>query len=329
MVKYRQFNLKNLNKKGQTESDEEIEDLEQKLKEMEMKVKEKQKELFELEKVKYRCKIKVVKQEETPFVQLEEIALKNKIEKMEQNLEIMAILSGMEVVSFEKEDHLSIVFHVQHKTDNPIQHSIMIDMSKDEKPIVKASLPLGFNLSNVMRNFDSNVNVDFVKTMRESLDAYYNRLVQYQHLKTMLGNEAHFFKFSDTTHVEITFTVCNDRDPDEESIQVILVLDYMVNDIKPSSCYFKDTEDIPDYVREALEEQCKVFHVKPLYKAFKRAFITGVGQYKMVQQMFPTTPVARRRRRRPRAPQPRHCNNDDTFRPEDCSDTGDDCEMDA
>lgn len=44
--------------------------------------------------------------------------------------------------------------------------------------------------------------------------------------------------------------------------------------------------DLPEGVPDILRQQCSVFKRKPLHKAFKEAFVDGIGTYKLVRQVM-------------------------------------------
>ncbi|KAL0849792.1 hypothetical protein ABMA28_011737 [Loxostege sticticalis] len=232
------------------------------------------------------------------------------------------MLSGTEVQSYVANDHCCIVFHLQHDSEFVVKHGLRIDMKSGVNEVSKSSLPLGFNLNAVMEDFDNVMMPDCLGAIRKALVAYYDRLDQYEALKKLVNIEATLFKIIDGSHIEVSFTAHSDMEPEDEQITVVLMLDYRVYDIRPKTITFKEM-DLPEGAAEALKEQCTVFKRKPLRKAFKEAFITGIGPYKLTQQIGPRPKSPVRRPKRARAPRQQY-NNDDTFRPEDCSEHSDD-----
>ncbi|XP_059049254.1 uncharacterized protein LOC131844390 [Achroia grisella] len=287
---------------------------------LEQKLKEKQDELFQLQRNSYRCKaLSPTESKSEPFVRPQKIILTNSVTSLKRDLELMSMLSSMEVQSYAAKDHCSIVYHMQHDAENEIKHGLRIETNSGKNEVSKFSLPLGFNYDGVMEDFDNIMMPDCLGAIRKALVAYYDRLEQYDALKRLLTVEAELFKKLDGSHIEITFLVKSDEEEDEQ-ISVVLMLDYRVYDIRPKTFNIREI-DLPDGAADALKEQCMVFKRKPLRKAFKEAFLDGVGQYKLVRQVC-TAPEGPRHahKRRPQT----HYNNDDTFRPEECSDHSDD-----
>lgn len=54
--------------------------------------------------------------------------MSNSVEVMKRKLELLTMLTGLEVQSFIKNDQCSIVFHMQHDAPNIIKHGLRIDM---------------------------------------------------------------------------------------------------------------------------------------------------------------------------------------------------------
>ncbi|XP_026764489.2 uncharacterized protein LOC113522845 [Galleria mellonella] len=287
-------------------------------------LKGKQDELFQLQRNSFRCKASPpTKRKPDPFVRPQKIVLANSVASLKRDLELMAMLSSMEVQSYVANDHCSIIYHMQHDSKNEIKHGLRIEMKPGAKEVSKFSLPLGFNFDGVMEDFNNIMMPDCLGAIRKALVAYYDRLEQYDALKRLLNVEAELFKKIDGSHIEITFVV-KSNDPEEEQIGVVLMLDYRIYDIRPKTFNIREI-DLPDGAAEALQQQCIVFRRKPLRKAFKEAFIDGVGPYKFVRQVGedrPDRPQHAHKRRRVQTHA--HYNNDDTFRPEECSDRSDD-----
>lgn len=54
------------------------------------------------------------------------------MESLKKNIELMSLLSGMEVQSYEADDHCAIVYHMQHDSEHQIKHGLSIDMKSGE-----------------------------------------------------------------------------------------------------------------------------------------------------------------------------------------------------
>ncbi|CAH0747054.1 unnamed protein product [Diatraea saccharalis] len=215
---------------------------------------------------------------------LQTIYLNKVVDTLKGNIELMYMLSGMEVQSYVANDHCCIVFHMQHDTENILKHGLRIDMKSGSNDIAKSSLPMGFNLSAVLEDFNNIMMPDCLSAIRKALVAYYCRLEQYEALKKVVVGEAQLFKIIDGSHIEITFLAQSDMEEEDEQISVILMLDYRVYDIRPKTFSFKEI-DLPENAIEALKAQCSVFKKKPLHKAFKEAFMEGNGQYSLSYQV--------------------------------------------
>ncbi|XP_028158957.1 uncharacterized protein LOC135085089 [Ostrinia nubilalis] len=325
MTNTKQLKITNIFRRGASAKiPEDCDEVQEEIQQLEQKLKEKQDELFQLQRNRLRnsCKNKISppKNKPDPFIRPQKIVLHNSVENLKRNLELISMLSGTEVQSYVANDHCCIVYHMQHDSQFIIKHGLKIDMQSGVNEISKSSLPLGFNLSAVMEGFDNVMMPDCLSAIRKALVAYYDRLEQYEALKKLLNVEATLFKVIDGSHIEVSFTAHSDMEPEDEQIHIVLMLDYRVYDIRPKTITFKEM-DLPEGAVEALREQCTIFKKKPLRKAFKEAFITGIGPYKLTQQIGPR-PSERPQRRRPR-PHNKHYHNDDTFHPEDCSDQSD------
>ncbi|KAJ0181437.1 hypothetical protein K1T71_003522 [Dendrolimus kikuchii] len=324
---HKQISIKKAFKRAQVLQSDDSDHLREEIQLLEQQLKEKQNEWFELQKESYRRKIPKAKKKyaseiNLPLAQTEIILTKNKVQKLKDAIFIISMLSGMEVQSFKENDHCSVVFHMQHTSENMLKHGLKIDLRNGKEQISESSLPLGFNLFTAMEDYNSVMTPECLGAIRNALITYYDRLNQFEQLKKSLFMDALLFKTLDTSHIEITFKVYNERDPDEGTTRVVLVMEYRVHDTRPKQCNIKHT-DGPEHTEEILLQQCVVFKKKPLLKAFNEAFITGVGPYKLVGEEIPKSPK-RRPRHRARHHGAAGYNNDDTFRPEECSDTGDD-----
>ncbi|XP_053601121.1 uncharacterized protein LOC128669914 [Plodia interpunctella] len=297
---------------------EDHDEIQEELKQLERQLKEKQDELFQLQRNSYRCKASPVKKTAESFISPQKIVLNNSVEGMKRELALMSMLTGMEVQSYAVDDHCCIVYHMQHDTKHEVKHGLRIETKSGINEISKSSLPLGFNFNAVMEDFENIMMPDCLGAIRKALQAYYSRLDQFEALKKFVNTDAQLFKILDGSHIEISFLAQNDVEEDEEPVSVVLMLDYRVYDIRPKTFTFKEL-DLPEGAAVALAEQCTMFKRKPLHKAFKEAFVDGVGPYKMINQAGARESQRRRPQKRwPRAHQ--HYNNDDTFRPEECSD---------
>lgn len=278
--------------------------------------------MFQLQRNSYRHKASPVKKKRETFTtRPQKICLSNAVDRLKVDLELMSVLSGMEVQSYVLEDHCCIVYHMQHPSEYEVKHGLRIELKNGVNEVSKSSLPLGFSLDAVMEDFDNIMLPGCLGAIRKALVAYYNRLQQYEALKKLLNIEAQLFKFQDGSHIEIAFVAQNEMDEEAEQFDMVLMLDYRLYDIRPKQFSFKEI-DLPEGAADVLSEQCALFKRKPLHKAFRETFIDGAGPYKFVEQVG-SGPVQQPRRRRVR-PARRDYNNDDTFLPEDCSEHSDD-----
>ncbi|XP_013197232.2 uncharacterized protein LOC106140213 [Amyelois transitella] len=300
---------------------EEYDEINDELKQLEQQLKEKQDELFQLQRNSYRRKASPVKKQSEPFISPKKIVLNNSVESTKRQLELMAMLTGVEVQSYAADDHCCIVYHMQHDAKHQIKHGLRIETKSGKNEVSKSSLPLGFNFNSVMEDFENIMMPECLGAIRKALQAYYSRLEQFESLKKLVNMEAQLFKLQDGSHIEISFLARNEADEEDEPISIVLMLDYRVYDIRPKSFSFKEL-DLSEEETVSLNEQCAVFKKKPLHKAFKEAFIDGIGHYKLINQIG-ARPSQRPRARKRFRPNNQHYNNDDTFRPEDCSDQSD------
>lgn len=323
----KQLKITKLFKKGATKDSEDYEELEDEINKLENKLKEKQNKLFQIQRNKYRKKASSIGNKEETFVRPRKLILTNSVEKLKQSLELMSMLTGMEVKSYVAEDHCCIVYHMQHNSGHIDKHGLRIDMNSGGNMISKSSLPVGFNLKVVLDSYDNVMAPECLCAIRKALVAYYHRLQQFEALKKLLNIEAEMFKILDGSHMEISF-YSQDQEEDEEPFNITLMLDYRVYDIRPKAYSFKEI-DLPEDALEVLKDQCFIFKKKPLHKAFKDAFMNGIGTYKLVQQLGPKNTNQDNAKRKPKRfrPNKHDYRNDDTFLPEDCSDQGDDDEM--
>ncbi|KAF9797875.1 hypothetical protein SFRURICE_002196 [Spodoptera frugiperda] len=327
MTHTKQLKITKLFRKGASKVPEDCDELQEEIQRLELQLKEKQDELFQLQRNSYRRKASPPKKKAEPFVRPQKIVLSNAVDRLKMDLELMSVLSGIEVQSYVLQDHCCIVYHMQHDTPHQVKHGLRIELKNGVNEVSKSSLPLGLNLEAVMQDFDNIMLPECLGAIRKALVAYYNRLEQFEALKKMLNIEGELFKILDGSHMEISFVAQSDMDEDAEPFDIVLMLDYRVYDIRPKQFAFKEI-DLPEGASEVLRQQCAPFKRKPLHKAFRETFIDGVGPYKLVEQ-FGGRPVEMPKRRQKRF-RPRHrqdYNNDDTFRPEECSEHSDEGEM--
>ncbi|KAL4707169.1 hypothetical protein ACJJTC_018904 [Scirpophaga incertulas] len=315
----KQLKITKLFRKAQSED---CDELQEEIQQLEQRLKEKQNELFQLQRNRYRNKPLPPKKTPETFIRPQKIVLYNSIENYKKNLEIISMLTGFEVKSYVAQDHCCIVYHMQHDEKHVIKHGLKIDMKAGSNNVSSSSLPVGYNLETVLEGFDNVMMPDCLAAIRKALIAYYDRIDQYEALKKMLNIEVQLFKIVDGSHIEISFNVQSNIDEAEDPINIVLMLDYRVYDIRPKTYSFREL-DLPDSIVEAVRQQCMVFKRKSLHKAFKEAFIDGIGPYKLIQQVGPRrSPPVRRRQKTARGRQ--YKNNDDTFQPEECSEESDD-----
>ncbi|KAJ2943998.1 hypothetical protein O0L34_g8323 [Tuta absoluta] len=317
----KQLKITKLFKKGATKIVDDCDELQEEVRQLEQRLREKQNELFQIQRNQFRKKVSPPKKKEDGFVRPQKIILNNSIESLKKNLELISMLASTEVQSYVAGEYCCVVFHMQHAADHVVDHGLRIDMTSGKNEISAMSLPLGFNLSGVMEDFDNVMKPDCLGAIRKALVAYYDRLDQFQRLKKLLNIEAELFKTLDGSHMEIALFVQGD-DEEEDQFPLTLMLDYRVYDIRPKNYSIKEI-DLPEGAAEVVREQCAILKKQPLHKAFKEAFLAGVGQYKLVQQLGPR-PAEKQHRPTKRFRPNKHRYNDDTFLPEDCSDPGDD-----
>ncbi|XP_026726499.1 uncharacterized protein LOC113492950 isoform X2 [Trichoplusia ni] len=322
MTNTKQVKITKLFRKGATKLPEDCDELQEEVQQLELKLKEKQDELFQLQRNSYRHKASPPKRKPEVFTRPQKIVLSNALDRLGINLELMSVLTGIEVQSYVLQDHCCITYHMQHDTPLQIKHGLRIDLKSGINEVSKSSLPLGFNLDAVMEDFDNIMLPECLGAIRKALVAYYNRLEQFEALKKMLNIEAQLFKILDGSHIEVSFVAKNEMDEDAEPFDIVLMLDYRVYDIRPKQFSFKEI-DLPDGAADVLREQCVLFKRKPLPKAFREAFIDGAGLYKLVEQVGTRPAEAPRRRNKRFKPNKHNYNNDDTFLPEDCSEHSD------
>ncbi|CAB3221081.1 unnamed protein product [Arctia plantaginis] len=324
MTNSRQLKITKLFRKGATRVPEDCDELQEEILRLEQSLREKQNELFQLQRNGYRHKSSAIDKKADTFIRPQKIVLSNAVDSLRTDLKLMSVLSGIEVQSYVLDDHCCITYLMQHDSEHQIKHGLRINLKGGANEVTQSSLPLGFNLNAVMEDFDNIMVPECLGAIRKALVAYYDRLEQFEALKKMLNIEAQLFKILDGSHMQITFVAKNETDEDVEPFDVVLMLDYRVYDIRPKQFSFKEI-DLPEGAADLLREQCILFKRKTLHKAFKEAFITGVGHFKLVEQVGSRPAEPRRRARRPR---PQHYNNDDTFQPEDCSEHSDEVDVD-
>ncbi|CAH0722958.1 unnamed protein product, partial [Brenthis ino] len=295
--------------------------LHEELQQLEEKLKEKQNELFQIQRNSYRKKVFPQKRKEESFIRPQKIILTNSVESLHRDLELMSMLTGVEVQSYVANEHCCVLYHMQHKSENVVKHGLRIDMNAGGNIISKSSLPVGFNLNAIMEDFDNVMMPECLGAIRRGLVAYYNRIEQFEALKKLLNIEAEMFKILDGSHIEISFFAQDATEEEEHQFNVTLILEYRLYDIRPKTYSFKEI-DLPDGASEILREQCIVFKRKPLHMAFKEAFLNDVGTYRLVQQLGPRRSEDQVRKPKRFRPNKHNYNNDDTFQPEDCSDQG-------
>ncbi|XP_045760743.1 uncharacterized protein LOC123864391 [Maniola jurtina] len=320
----KQIKITKLFRKGaSTKQPEDCDELQQEVHALEQRLREKQNELFQIQRNNCRRKASPPKQKEAAFVKPQKIVLTASVETLKRNIELMAMLTGVEVQSYVVDDYCCVLYHMQHSTGSLLTHGLRIDMHSEGNKVSKSTLPLGFNLKAVMGEFSNIMTPKCLGAVRKALVAYYDRLEQYEALKKLLNIEANLFKLLDGSHIEISFFAQSHTQEEDEHIQVTLILDYRVYDIRPKTYCFKENE-LPEDVSEVLRQQCAVFKKKPLRKAFKQAFMEDVGPYRLVQQLGPRSEEQQQKRPKRFRPNKNNYNNDDTFLPEDCSDQSED-----
>ncbi|XP_022113732.2 uncharacterized protein LOC110992287 [Pieris rapae] len=318
MDKKRQLKIPNLIRKQGVSVDDDCAEIQQRIKTLSEKLCGLQTQLFQIKRNSYKRTIPSIKiPDNEVFSRPENIVLSNSVGVMKQKLELMTLLTGLEVQSYSKNDHCCIVFHMQHDSKNVVKHGLRIEMKSGGNEVTDSSLPVGFNLNEIIDDYDSILKPEYLLSVHKALIAYYDRLQQYESLERLLSINGTLFKALDGSHIEVTFYMHSD---DENlDLKVILILDYRVHDIRPKT--FVIQTDLPEDLLETLLQQCYLFKKKPLKNAFRLIFMDD-GPWKLVNQMGihkEQTAI------RPKRFQPnRNPNNDDTFRPEECSDQGED-----
>ncbi|CAH2069038.1 unnamed protein product, partial [Iphiclides podalirius] len=313
---------------------QELLELQEDIQQLEEKLREKHNELFKIKRNKYRSKPTVTKSKPEAFVRPQKIMLQNSIHSIQKNLELMSMLSGMEVQSYAAGDHCCIMYHLQHDAEYEVKHCLRIEMKGGKNEVTKCSFPLGFNFKAVTEEFDNIMMPACLSSIKKALIAYYDRFKQFEELQKLLNVEAQLFKKLDTSHIEISFFAETDMEGEDEPVvlHIVLMLDYRVYDVRPKTYCFNE-DDLPEDAPKALRSQCAEFRKKPLQKAFKEAFMDGVGRYRLMQQLKTRVredeirPEPKQRTHKRFRPNKQNYNNDDTFLPEECSDQGEDDEV--
>ncbi|XP_045504558.1 uncharacterized protein LOC123701202 [Colias croceus] len=320
MINQKQLKITKLFRKGATKVPEDCEEIQQRIQELEEKLRSKQEELFQIQRHAFKRKASPPKPKKDAFVKPHKIGINTAVETMKRNIELMSLLTGVEIQSYVMHEHCCIVYHMQHPSEHQIKHGLRIEMKSGGKEVTNSSLPIGFNLDAIIKEYNNVMMPDCLNAIKKALLAYYDRLEQYEALKNLLKVDGKLFKTLDSSHMEIAFFAQSDAEEQDEQLPVTLILDYRVCDIRPKSISFKEV-DLPEDVSETLREQCITLYKKPLHRAFKDIFVNGVGTYRLVQQLGPRRETVQVRNKRFR-PNKRNYNNDDTFLPEDCSDQG-------
>ncbi|XP_050684733.1 uncharacterized protein LOC126979455 [Leptidea sinapis] len=321
MSKRKQIKITKAFKKATTaikpQEPEEIDELQQEIEKLKEEVKLKKGLLFQYQRQANKSNAAALNLVEK-YVRPKKIITTNSVASLENELELHCMLNGVEVQSFVKDDHCCVVYHIQHNMrHHQYKHGLRIDMSPSGKEITKMSLPEGFKLQAVLKDYDNIMHPDCLGAIRKALVAYYDRLEQYEGLKKQIELDANLFKTKDTTDVEITFAIRSHMDEPDKQIRVTLNLAYGIYDILPNNYSFIGAvSDVGEDVLETLESQCLLLNKKRLDVAFHNTFIDGVGPYNMIQQMpLEQAPLNHR-------PKKHNNSNDNTFLPEACSDQG-------
>ncbi|XP_026323492.1 uncharacterized protein LOC113232851 isoform X2 [Hyposmocoma kahamanoa] len=239
----KQQKITTLFRKAATELPEECDGLREEIQHLEQQLREKQNELFQLQRNSYRHKQSPPKKRTGTFVRPQKIVLNNSIETLKKDLELMSVLTGTEVQSYVVDDHCCIVFHMQHDTEHELKHGLRIDTKSGVNKVSACSLPLGFNLTAVLDDYENMMLPESLNAIRKALVAYYNRLEQFQNLKKLLNVEAELFKTLDGSHMEISFYAQAEDDSEDDPFSVVLMLTYRVYDIRPKTYNIKEIGD--------------------------------------------------------------------------------------
>ncbi|XP_068628885.1 uncharacterized protein [Battus philenor] len=314
-----QIKITKLFRKGRAidipEGNKELQDEIQMLQE---KLNKKHTELFKIQQKKYRIKLTISKKKPVPFVKPEKIIIENSIATLKKNIELMSMISGMEVEEYDLGDFCSIMYHTQHDSKHVIKHRLKINMASGKNVVSMCTYPIGFNYKEIIDGYDDVMMPACLWSLKKGLLANYNRLHQIQALEKLVGFKGEIFKKFDNTHVTITFEAETNRDDEEEDIKIVLVLDYRVYDVRPKTFGFNNC-DLPEDDINVLKTQCAVFKKKPLCEAFKQAFMDGIGPFSLKEQNRPGEETGTRRRK-PVRPNNNNYNIDDTFIPEESTD---------
>ncbi|XP_045514182.1 uncharacterized protein LOC123707923 [Pieris brassicae] len=319
MGKQRQLKIPNLIRKQGVSVSDDCTEIQQRIKTLNEKLCGLQTQLFQIKRNSYKQTILPSKSlaANVVFSRPKNIVLTNSVGVMNRKLELLTVLTGLEVQSYSKNDHCCIVFHMQHDSYNVVKHGLRIEMKSGGNEVTDSSLPVGFNLNEIIDDYDSILKPEYLLSVHKALIAYYDRLQQYESLERLLSINGTLFKALDGSHIEVTFYMHSDDD--NLDVKVILILDYRVHDIRPKTYVIKT--DLPEEILETLQHHCLLFKKKPLKNAFRLIFMDD-GPWQLVNQMgiHKEHTAIRPKRFRPN----RNPNNDDTFRPEECSDQGED-----
>ncbi|XP_013163347.1 PREDICTED: uncharacterized protein LOC106114622 isoform X1 [Papilio xuthus] len=325
MTNTKQIKITKLFRKGATKASDDCQELQEEIQELEKQLGQKHYELFQIQRNKYRsksAKVNTLPKKPEVFVRPQIIMLQNSIDTMKKNLELTSMVSGMEVQSYVSGELCCIVYHLQHDSQHQIKHCLEIDMTSGKNEIKRSSFPLGFNFKAIIDEFDNVMKPACLGSIRKALVAYYDRLTQFDALKKLLNIEAKLFKKLDSSYIEISFFAEANVDNECVMIPIVLILDYDINDIRPKTYRFNDS-DLSEDISSVLHTQCTVFRKKELHKAFRDAFMDGIGPYKLLKQLTVDEPNYQQQRRKRFRPNKHNPHNDDTFLPEECSDQGD------
>lgn len=66
------------------------------------------------------------------IITFQKIILCNLVDSLKSELQLMSMLTGVEVQSYEVGGHCCVVFHLQHDAETEIKHGLRIDLDTGE-----------------------------------------------------------------------------------------------------------------------------------------------------------------------------------------------------
>ncbi|GBP66290.1 hypothetical protein EVAR_41085_1 [Eumeta japonica] len=261
---------------------EDCDDVMAEIQQLELNLKQSQIRLIQMQRNALKRKMNPPKKKDKEFMRPQKIMVTSSIEHLKKKLDLYTMLTGMEVKSYIKNEHCCVVYHMQHSASHTVQHGLTINLENDDNSVSKYSLPIGFNYNAVMEDYDTVMTPECLRAVRKALVAYYDRLNQVNDLQKLLSSRISIFKIMDGSHLEISFTLHSMQNHDED-VDVVLILDYRVYDIRPKNYSFGEN-DMAQETINALKEQSISFKRESLSDAFRKSFLEGQGPYMFLDE---------------------------------------------